>query len=80
MINLIILITIFIIFIFLEFVQMPDEIKTTFNFVLLSATLSYISLNIDNVSLSKYLFILSIISILLIPVVLIIKYMEKLKN
>ena len=80
MINLIVVITFFIILIIFEFIKMQDEARIIVDFALVSSLLFYCASSASEVSTSKLFNILGIVVILLIPVTLAIKYTEKISD
>ena len=80
MIDLIIIIIFFIIYVLYQMIPMIEEIKISIDLILVSAMLFYIGSNIGDISASKVFMILSIVSILLIPLTIVLKYMEKISN
>jgi hypothetical protein len=77
MIEIIIILILFVIGFALNEIPMLPEIKLTIQFIVISSLCFYIAMNINDRYLTYTFMILSIISILLIPFTLIIKYMEK---
>jgi hypothetical protein len=78
MIDLIIVILIFVIFIVYQMIPMPIEIKDSLSLILVSFLLFYIAFNINDATLSRMFAILGIFTLLLIPIIIIVRYMDKL--
>jgi len=77
MIDLLIIIILIVTIIFFQLILMPEMIKILINLILLCSFLFYIGANISDVNISIVFMILSVICILLIPILIIINYIEK---
>jgi hypothetical protein len=77
MIDIIIIIIFVIIFILFKMIKNFDEVKLIIDYILVSTLCFYIGYNISNIFTSKLFLILGIISFLLIPISIILKYIEK---
>jgi hypothetical protein len=79
MIDILIIIVFFAAYIIFEMTPMHDEVKSIIKLAIASSLLFYVALNVNDINVSKLFIALSIITFIMIPVVLIIKYIGKMK-
>jgi hypothetical protein len=79
MIDVLMILTLFVVFIAFELIQdsIPNELVTVIRFISMTAMCIYIALNVGDVGISKTFMILSIFTFLMIPVSIVLKYVEK---
>lgn len=77
--DILILLAFFVVWILLQEIEMLKEVKTFIDFIIASGLCFFIAYNVSNQDVHNIFVILGIICILMIPLVLIIKYIEKMK-
>lgn len=80
MIDILIIIIILISMIVLTLIKTMEEVRIILNLIIVTSLFFYIGFNIENSYISKTFLILAIIILILIPITLILKYIEKITN
>ena len=80
MIDVLIIIVFFVAYMLFELLVMLPIVKEIVTFVIASGLLFYVALNANDINVTKIFMILGFICIFMIPIVVIIRYLEKMST